>query len=331
MFYIMSNPLTINKTHMKYLPYVSSFLLLLTISGCVKIINDDLEKKETKLVINAAINPDSVFYVNLSRTFNIFDDESAKNLPFIDGADVKLYKNGDFLTTLEGTGDGYYYYPGFNPAIGDEYSIEASFGSYKPVKSNTIIPPVVKIVDFDTATINIENEYNGKEVRYVGIIKYNDPEGVANQYQLSCKFLALDSQGNYYWSPVAIWSMEGDERFFDGAVGGNLIWSDKYTDGNEVTVRFRYYTGYEYIEGKARDTERIHFLFSLQSINKDYYTYLKSVDVYWETGGGENPFAEPVVIHSNVENGYGIFGGYSQDTVSTDIYYNTYRGKEAVK
>ncbi len=316
---------------MKYLFYASLLLLLFTFSGCVKIINDDLEKKETKLVINAAISPDSIFLVNLSRTFNIFDDESSKNLPFIDDAEVKLYENGIFLTTLNNSGYGYYINPGFYPVVGNEYRVEASSGSYKSVESITVIPPAVPIVDFDTALISVTDEYNGKEIRYVGILKYNDPGGIDNQYQLSCKFLAMDSQGNMYWNKTGIWPLEGDERFFDRGSNGNLLWSDGYTDGNEVTVRFQFYSSYVYEEGKSRDTQKIHFLFSLQSINKDYYTYLKSVGIYWETGGSDNPFAEPVVIHSNVENGYGIFGGYSQDTVSTNLYFDTNGGIEGGK
>jgi hypothetical protein len=63
----------------------------------------------------------------------------------------------------------------------------------------------------------------------------------------------------------------------------------------------------------------ISFDFFFKSINHDYYTYLKSLNMYYETGGSEDPFAEPVVIFSNIENGYGIFGSYSTDTVSARI------------
>ena len=300
-------------------------VVLFSLIGCVKILNDDLKTKETKMVLNAAISPDSLYTVNISRTFNIFEDESAHNLPFIDSAKVKLYEDGKFLSDLKNVGYGYYINPGFYPEIGKEYKIESSYGSLKSIESKTIIPPVVRVADFDTVVLQYFDEYNGYEEQYIGVLKYNDPENVDNQYLLSCKVAITDVNGNVFWYDQGIWPIEGDDRFFDGSANGKLLWSDKYSNGNEVTVRFVFYSVYKYDEGRSRDTEKVHFVFSLQSVNFDYYTYLKSYDVYWESGGGEDPFAEPVVVHSNVENGYGIFGGYSQDTVSTNIFF-TYDG-----
>ena len=310
---------------MKRLLNLTLAVILFSLFGCVKILNDDLKTKETKLVLNAAISPDSLYTVNISRTFNIFEDESAHNLPFIDSADVKLYEDGTFLSDLKNIGYGNYINPGFYPEIGKEYKVDASYGSYKSIESKTTIPPVVHISDFDTVVLQYFNEYNGHEEQYIGILKYNDPEGVDNKYLLNCRIAVTDIDGSVYWYDQAIWPIEGDERFYDGSVNGRLLWSDQYTDGNEVTVRFVFNTVYNYDKSKSRNTEKVHFLFSFQSVNSDYYTYLKSYDVYWESGGGEDPFAEPVVVHSNVENGYGIFGGYSQDTVSTNIVF-TYDG-----
>ena len=316
---------------MKHLFYFVMLSIALWLVGCVKVLNDDLGTKETKLVLNATISPDSLFFVNLSRTFNIFEDESNQNLPFIDSAVINLYEEGNFIAKLKGTENGYYYNPGFYPEIGKEYKIEASSGNYKQIVSKTVIPAPVPIAKFDTAIVEVTDEYQGTEVRYIGVITYNDPANVANQYQLTCRFSAVDGSGTTYSDYAPIWPVEGDQHFFEPGSNGNLVWGDKYTDGNEVTVRFVFYSTYKYNEGKSRETQKFHFVFYLQSIDKDYFTYLKSVGIYWESGGSDNPFSEPVVIHSNVDNGYGIFGGYSEDTASTDLYIEYGSGKEVKK
>ena len=44
---------------------------------------------------------------------------------------------------------------------------------------------------------------------------------------------------------------------------------------------------------------------TLKNHSEDYYMYKKTFNVYQSVRG--NPFAEPVQVFSNIENGYGIF------------------------
>jgi hypothetical protein len=54
----------------------------------------------------------------------------------------------------------------------------------------------------------------------------------------------------------------------------------------------------------------------LHVINEDYFEFLLSLEKYNETY--ENPFAEPVMVFSNIENGLGLFSSYS--TYTDSIY-----------
>ena len=47
-------------------------------------------------------------------------------------------------------------------------------------------------------------------------------------------------------------------------------------------------------------------------ISEAYYQYLKTARLHDDTLA--NPFAEPLNVYGNVENGYGIFAGYSSRT-----------------
>jgi len=316
---------------MKKLSLLFISMMILSLFGCVKILNEDLKSKSPKLVLNAVISPDSLFTVNVSHTLNIFDDESEQNLPFIDSADVKLYENGDFLTRLTNIGYGYYVNPGYYPSEGNNYRIEVSYGDYHPVETETAIPPVVTILEFDTVLLRSTDEYSGTTVKYIGLLKYKDPGEKENQYQLSATCTDYGPDGKIYTYKSSLWPVEGDKKFFDSWYNGRLVWDDGYTNGNEVTVRFVFFDNYDYEKSKSRESGLLRFTFQFQSITREYLTYLKSYGVYVETGGSADPFSEPVVIYSNVENGYGIFGSYTQDTASVDVITNYKAGKGAAK
>ena len=48
----------------------------------------------------------------------------------------------------------------------------------------------------------------------------------------------------------------------------------------------------------------------LLHINKDYYNYIRSLNTY--ENAADNPFAEPVNLYTNVNNGYGLFTTYAR-------------------
>lgn len=294
-------------------------------AGCVKILDNDLKSKEAKLVLNAAISTDSSITVNLSRTFNVFDDESNNNLPFVDTAKVSFYENGQYLFDLENLGYGYYVKAGFYPEVGEEYSITASYNGFESIESKTIVPSLVPIKEFDTLELMIDDGYY-KEVQYVGVLKYKDPAGIKNQYQLTCRLLQKDEDGNDVWYSQYLWVPDMSDFFFE-TYNGDLLWNDKYSDGREVEIRFVFFSIYDYMEIKQREMDTIRFEFFLQSVNNDYYTYLNTLNLFYESGGGGDPFMEPVVIFSNIENGYGIFGAYNSDVATTEIIVNNdYKG-----
>jgi hypothetical protein len=71
---------------------------------------------------------------------------------------------------------------------------------------------------------------------------------------------------------------------------------------------------------KADGFTAIKKMVYLKSLEEDYYQYEKSKHLYYENGDGDDPFTEPVLIYSNVENGLGVFGGFSSDTTSFNYF-----------
>jgi hypothetical protein len=47
----------------------------------------------------------------------------------------------------------------------------------------------------------------------------------------------------------------------------------------------------------------------LLSVSESYFRYLKATE--FQENNEDNPFATPVQVYNNIENGLGIFAGYS--------------------
>ena len=73
---------------------------------------------------------------------------------------------------------------------------------------------------------------------------------------------------------------------------------------NEEELDFIINPYYEFMDTSYHEFFR--FRIELQSISKDLYLYLRTYSAQWEIG--DDFFAEPVIIHSNVSDGLGIFG-----------------------
>ena len=55
----------------------------------------------------------------------------------------------------------------------------------------------------------------------------------------------------------------------------------------------------------------------LSSISRDNYLFIKSEAASREAR--DNPFAEPVIVHNNIENGIGIFRARNTTTFRIDL------------
>ena len=300
------------------------FLFIFSVSllfSCTKILDDELPQKEPKLVINGIINPDSVFKINISQSYHVFENEGSNNLPFIQGASAKLYKGSQFLFDLEEEENGYYASTGFFPALNQSNKVEGAKSGFPSVQATTSIPDPVPILSFDTSMVWDGDEYY-TFLSFSGVLKYKDPPGEENFYRLDCFQTFFDETGQPITYRQFIDVEDSDDYFYDKSEE-YLVWNDLLTNGDEVTINFNIFFDHYYIDyGQGiTDTSTVIYSISFSSLNEDFYKYDKSRSQYFESGGTDNPFSEPVLIYSNIENGYGVFGGFSGDTVSFEYSY----------
>jgi hypothetical protein len=313
----------------KTLTYLSILGLFLFVIACEKTIEINLEDAKIRIVLNAELNPDSTISVNITRSRHILDN--AAIVPITD-ATVTLYEDDVLIGTLSYKSSGNYDI-NYKPIVGKTYKIEVAHGNYDDVYAFTIIPEAIPITDIDTT--KSYDEY-GSQI-YNFSIKFTDPSVERNYYMIGMRnrysYEAWDENlivydtlyvgpdttivhieyGGYYWTKTTenLW-FQTDDMIIDEVIYFNNVgvFSDELINGKEYSVKLRV-DGY----GMYSDTNMVFV--DLYAISPEYYKYLTSFARHQNANG--DPFAEPVMVFSNVVEGIGIFAASKVYTDSIQI------------
>tara|TARA_Y100000385_G_scaffold189553_1_gene195829 strand:- start:69 stop:941 length:873 start_codon:yes stop_codon:yes gene_type:complete len=285
---------------------IALILNIMLISGllsCEKYIAFDEDAATSKIVLNAMISPDTSFQVHLSRSLSVID---AGNLSSISNAIVAVYDDSGILveTLIE---DSMGYYNGSQlPEENVNYTIVAEALNYADVNAACAIPMLTAISEWDTLTINSSPNAAQNETEFQVSFAFTDEEQVNNFYMISV--LAVQtSWGQNYSYPLYIET--SDPKFGSDYADKSyekLLFSDLLFDGETTTFNIT-----------LNDMSDMSYLIlNLYSCSEEYYLYNKSYQTAVDTEG--NPFAQPVQVYSNINNGHGVFGGFQ---VSSKIIY----------
>ena len=289
----------------KNLIYIVLFLIISV--SCEKIIDINIPEKDKKIVINSIISTDSLIKVNVSKSLNILDNQNAI---FLNDATVKLYEDNVFIEQLTNITNGNYKSQTFYPQVGKNYKIEVSSNGLKTITAENKIPNKVTINKIDTITKNVEG-YNTFEFT----INFTDPVNEENYYFLEAKSfvpLGYDNYGNIIDYDIQNLYIFSDDKIVDSEIdyNGGIIFNDKLINGQTYPLKINIdkYNFYN-------DTNMVYIY--LNSVSKDFYLYVKSYSM--NVNNRNDPFAEPVQVYENINNGYGIFAGYSSYVDSLKI------------
>jgi hypothetical protein len=285
---------------MKKLTYFLTAAAAIIFASCETVVDLDLPEQKPALVVNALTSPDSSFKVTVSHSISVLDNGTISR---ITNATVELYKDGSFVETLTHSGDGVYISPGgLLPLPGHEYMLKVSAPNYDAVSSTTPIPSAVQIVSAEIRdSVGQAFGYYTSEIS----LSFNDPAGRGNYYLAEMGI--IDSAG--YYNPFFIYPTT-DESSSKESIGYGIIMSDDLFDGKSYTLDAAFDS---YLLTYWDSIPNSKVITTLKSISKDYYLYVKTKNLHYQSQG--NPFAEPVQVHTNVEGGFGIFAGYSADTL----------------
>jgi hypothetical protein len=188
------------------------------------------------------------------------------------------------------------------PVPGQEYEIRAAAEGYLPVRGRSHIPPPATITDVELIETTTPEGFPETTVRAT----FTDDPQAANFYQifLEVEYEIVDQTGEVksarnrlgIWSDDPIVQNNGDIGY-DGIFMKDIIFNG----------------GHGVISVKTTGSNIQYFqnvIVTVRTLSEDYYNYKITGSLQQNTS--DNPFAQPVNVHDNIEDGFGIFAGYSE-------------------
>lgn len=330
---------------MKKLKFIYILPLLLSMAGCEKIIEFDQGNILIDgITINALAVSDTVFTASISKAFPFYSMKALEGDVFwiydgsLEGQYEQLYKDSalikDAIVQLSVNdtqqykmtydSDTYTYKSTYIPKGGDRLMMSVESIDFPIAKSEIQIPhsQKIEIISYvKTYSPNNDRIVEGDMFDYMGqdtiariTLKIYDPAQSQNFYRLKVRGYALSYYDNgdlaymhndIYTSEDAIFKdVQLDKGYRGWPAYFSNVFSDQLFNGKE----------YEFtVESRLRkgDPGTNHMVVELQSITKELYYYLKSTMLYRITP--QDAYTEPILIYSNIENGWGILGGVNTD------------------
>ncbi|HMQ47909.1 MAG TPA: DUF4249 domain-containing protein [Saprospiraceae bacterium] len=282
--------------------FVSAILSLLAFSACdedsfSQVVEVDIPEHESKLVFNALVNSsDTTISVLLSSSQGILSDPLYS--VFANGQ-VRLLKDGVLVENLSFDADNSLKFitNGVLELGQGLYRLEAEVDGYPAIAAEQEMPKPVEInkAIYEPRGAITPDGDRADEIQ----VTFTDPVGEENFYAIRAFY-----EGKY-WDGIDTFYYENEiylETFDQFARIGNefqIILTDNAFDGESYTLSAYTYSTYFPTEGDGKIKAVLY------SLSRDAYYYDLSLNQYYQANG--NPFAEPVTVHENVENGHGIF------------------------
>ncbi len=295
-------------------------LAFLFISSCEIVVDLDIPPHESLLVVNSVINSskDSLFaYVSYSQ--GSFDIGS---VAYLNDAVVNIYEDNVFLGAMSyqsipqnfnefdmSIDTLYKYFLAYSPRAESMYSLQVSHPNYPDIEAQTYLPKAVPF-SIDTVLVLEENMEYGSNIRLQ--LSFEDLEE-ENFYRLR----VFARKNNYYYyseietSDASMFSNEGPVQSGGSTFyGRDALFDDQLFNGEQKTITLDSFVYSDFSSDYSLE---------LSSISKEYFLYLRSIDLYNNNNNFSIISGEPIQVYSNIENGLGIMGSISYN--SEDINY----------
>jgi hypothetical protein len=296
--------------------YIASILLLCAIAlfsvlhfySCTKV-EDVVEfpVKEKTLVLHCYFSQDSAWLFFVSRSLSVIDNAELK---YVTDATVKLFEEDELKATLTSitydpeTNIPFYRFEGLNPQVGKKYKVEVSHPDYPTIYASDVLTTPVNLIIENSKIIDSSLFYDPWLQKSIGnmtasiTISVDDPAKQDNYYLLYMYYIDSSEYAVY---KTKIYSYETNNPAVDKKYDNGLLFTDYLFDGKKYEITFKI-DDWSFYSGKK-------YYFVLESMSRARFYYEKSTRLYYNMQ--YDPFSEPIQIFNNIENGYGIFAGFS--------------------
>ena len=288
------------------LKLVSILVIGIPLTSCYKEVPVDLPPHKPVLVANSFFRAGHPIKVNVSTSKFIYDSLSV----FEDTAAV-IIRKGNSSEKLTYLGNGNYITHTMMAEEKGKYSLEVSNPQYHTIYAEDSVPEQIpfQLVRFVPGARIDEEGYTYSLFE----ITFSDKPEEKNFYEINMIVKGVIDNTTYYDvtrlssdDPYVL--NEGDQEYYPM----NILLSDEMFNGKKVFLTF--YGGYQ------AEYDREYFL-HFRCISADYYHYKKKLirhfenqypDIWYGTGN-------PVMLFSNIQDGFGIFAGYTQQDTTIII------------
>lgn len=285
-----------------------SLLFLVCFFACEEPVELDIDIAKPQLVVDGTFSKDHPFQIALSKSGNILTNEPTQ---FIDNAKVSIFgEDNKLLAILNYQEDAllpFYSLEDILPTTQVNYRLSIDVPDYPTLTATDQIPKPVALSGISVDTMSIIEE------RVLLKANMKEPGGQKNYYHLLLFHEVVNgrthSNGfvenkdvNLMPVPIAAIPDNLPTATFDGNQLG-ILFSDENINGQDLQLKLIAVIN----ELEAGIFPKI--VGELRTVSENYYQYYTSLARQQESK--DRPFSEPVSVHTNIENGVGIFAGYS--------------------
>ncbi|GJM35358.1 MAG: hypothetical protein DHS20C18_43590 [Saprospiraceae bacterium] len=271
-------------------------LVAVSFSACELTVETDLPDYEKQMVVHCYPSQET-FSTTVSTTVGLLEN---KNPELLEDANVELYENDQLILSLSG-----------NTAMpmdqaltnGQKYTLKVTHPDFEAMEATQVMPnqvPVKKAV----YKMNSGVDDFGDQVDVLQI-SIDDPAGEENYYEFG---LFIQQDPNFPDAINYLYPAENNSLGVSVIYSDLLIANDQLFDGQSYTISAKFNSYYH------NDTEK--YILMWRNITKERYLYLKSVTAH--VYASDDPFAEPVGLFSNFDQGLGVFALYNEATYDVE-------------
>lgn len=285
------------------LPVAVIIALLMGLTSCEDDVDIDLPDHQPKLVAYCFLNPhDTMIIAKVYRSnplFSMVSSNSADNIEILSNATVLLEHNEASVVIPFDISLQQYMLPAavFPIVPGETYHLKVMADGFTPIHAQTTVPrDKVTISSHKINTILSQNEAEQTENHSLVEVQWHDISSETNFYAIVIneQFTIDDNTNN-------------EPLVFNYPVHRAYI-SDSGSDGEVIVYRTEIYTNFH----EPNTIEDKGIFIYLLNCTRDYFLYHRSLQ---NGAGSSDPFSEPTMVYSNIENGLGCFGSYTGSSV----------------
>lgn len=292
----------------KQLQFLVFLFTLLLLSSCRKLVQSDFPDFKQVPTVNSFLKADSLLKVHISLASKLDTNE----LKGLDNAQVQLYVNDMFKELLISTGNGVFTSTTYVEPL-RKYECKVDIPGYETVSCINSIPKPSHLRDI----IHVSVAGKDQEGMTYPAVKFTFSNNPAEKlyYEARIRLIKYGSEQipDMYNIVDPVLLNEGLPL---------SVFSNELISDTVYTMTINYITGSAGSSNGGPITTTLYpFILEVRSVSYDYYQfarqkYLYDTGRFPEFGLSSN---QAFQLYSNVQNGYGIFAGYSSvisDTIT---------------